>query len=810
MRSIQIFVLFLCVYFASHFGSTFVCINSYAHAENALKVTGVSGASGYDLADGAVAPTIYGGITGDIADCQNAYGTSTACDNCMPSQPVGSEKACNTTRIHNTLVLHIDFVVVADISGPIYFGYNNGGPITTNGSFTVSPSSTTLSKGSTGSVEVDWGTLCSLFMSDSTCAAAPGTDVRDTIYISLDSGYDSAKRIDININFLDPGSTALTTQDLLGCATEGLSPTAPDDGICRFNAKPGDQKVFLDDNITTPDCTVKFKYARFFYSNISQGGSFVDASYGSPYYKDLPFNSICKPDGDWVIDDLNNDEVYVFRSSMVDLANNNVFLNTYDTTLVSGGQEGIFGAQPDCNDADLAAANAAPGDVGFDADTGCTFAARPGEVVGLLPNDFNCFIATAAYGTGFEPKIFIFRKFRDHILLKNHIGKDFVKLYYEYGPTMARFIADKPILRSLARAALWPAWGFSWIALHYKLSGLSVLLLGLLVVLIFVTPIFLAFKARRVRRPLAFSKTFSKTNFMIFGVLFLFVATIFTQAAQAQKVGAPTQPALVRPPDILSDETQPEDVPQIKKKTGIFDDTFKPENRLIEHPNAAKGLIKIDKNRIYQYKVKTSEQTAVGTFHLGLYEPLDLVNPEDSSLTFDELYDETNFPIILYDHEFQFWSKLGRLSWKVGGGFYFAQGNGRFVNLNPDPDGPSEAFSLFIFPMNVGLTYRFQYYDYQWLVPYVEGGGDIFAFAETRDDDYNPSLGAAFGAAPAAHGSVGLSVLLGRNASSFLDLDREYGINTIYLTAEFRRYVALSSKFDFTGNAITGGISAEY
>lgn len=802
--AIVIFSVLSCLYFGS-----------YAKAANALKIISVSGASGYDAGTGTASPTIYGGITGDIVDCQNAYGESTACNNCIPSQPAGSEKACNTSRIHNSLVLRIEFEVVADITGPISFGHNTGGATSfSSGSFTPSPT-TSLSKGSTGSVEITWGTLCGLFLAsaDSSCPAAPGTNTNVTLYISLDSSYDTTKRIEINLNFLDPNAT--TTSDLLGCATTGLSPTAPDDGICRFNAKPGDGKVYVDDNITIPNCTVKFKYARFFYSNISVGDSFIDASYGSSNYVDLPFDSNCTPDGDWVIDGLTNGQVYAFRSSMVDLANNNVFLNTYDT-VVTGGPEGILGAQPSCNDADLAAVAELPGDTGFDADTDCTFAARPGQVEGLLPEDFNCFIATAAYGTGFEPKVFTLRKFRNHFLLRNSIGKSIIKTYYKYGPAAARYIADKPLLRSLTRGALWPVWGLAWLSLQYGLLfGLSAALLGLAVT----ASLFFAF-AHFLK---ILKKKFFRTKMSTFTLFSLVVLmNIPSNDSMAQSIAKPQstaqppmQPALVQPPDILLDDQTPvvdatDTVPHIKKKRGSYDATFKPENRLIEHPNASKGLIKIDKNRVYQYKVKTTDQSGVGNFHLGLYEPLDLVNPNDSSLSFDELYDETDFPLILYDHEIQFWRKFGRLGWTLGGGFYFAQGNGRFVELNPDPDPPSESFTLLVLPLNAGLIYRFQYHDYQRAVPYVAGGGDIFAFAETRDDNNNPTLGAALGAALAAHGSVGLSILLGRNSGSFLDLDREYGINTIYLTAEFRRYIGLSSKFDFTGNAITGGISAEY
>lgn len=463
---------------------------SLALAENAIKITNVSYASGYDLGSGTTTPIIYGGLTGDgtvgATGCQNSLDATTFCNNCIRGQGVGAETACNTTRIHTELVLHIDFEVVADITGPIYFGYNDGGGVAfASGDYSVSPS-TSLSKGDTGYVEITWGKLCTLFLSsqDSSCPPNPGTTDRATLYISLDSNFDTTKRVAIEIQFLDPNAT--TTSDLLGCATVGLSPTAPDDGICRFNAKPGDEKVFVDDDLTIPNCTVNFKYARFFYSSISQGGSFADAAYGSPNYVDLPFNSSCEPEGDWIIDGLNNGEVYVFRSSMVDLANNNVFLNMYDTP-VSGGPEGIFGSENLCTDADLAAVADGPGDQGFDADTACQFAARPGEVVGLLPEDFNCFIATAAYGSSFESKVSTLRKFRNRILFKSKFGKNFIKLYYKYGPFAARYIADKPMLRAITRVALWPFWGFAWFALQYGLSVTLVLIFILIASLLYTT-----------------------------------------------------------------------------------------------------------------------------------------------------------------------------------------------------------------------------------------------------------------------------------------------------------------------------------
>lgn len=284
-------------------------------------------------------------------------------------------------------------------------------------------------------------------------------------------------------------------------------------------------------------------------------------------------------------------------------------------------------------------------------------------------------------------------------------------------------------------------------------------------------------------------------------------------------------PALVTPPDALTDETLPmeaetaeeeplqldskEPVPQIQKKKSYIDPRFRPESRFIEHPNAAKGLIKIDKEKVYHYKVKTSEQKQASSFRLGTYEPTELTNPDHSNLSFSELYDNVSFPLLLYDQERQFFQKFGKLGWKFGAGFYLAQGNGKFEN-EANTETPKENFTLFVFPLNIGLIYRMQFFTNQWIVPYAEGAVDAFCFGEFRDDDQNPALGAALGLAPAAHFSLGGSLAMGKDASAFLDLDREYGINTIYLSLEYRQYLSLSNKYDFSGAAITGGITAEY
>lgn len=55
------------------------------------------------------------------------------------------------------------------------------------------------------------------------------------------------------------------------------------------------------------------------------------------------------------------------------------------------------------------------------------------------PKSGGCYIATAVYGSYDCPEVWVLRRFRDHSLAKNLLGRLFIKLYYSISPTLVKF-----------------------------------------------------------------------------------------------------------------------------------------------------------------------------------------------------------------------------------------------------------------------------------------------------------------------------------------------------------------------------------
>lgn len=84
-----------------------------------------------------------------------------------------------------------------------------------------------------------------------------------------------------------------------------------------------------------------------------------------------------------------------------------------------------------------------------------------------------CFIATAAYGSYFEPHVKVLRDFRDRYLMTNATGKWFVEAYYKYSPPIADYIRDKELLKFIVRMILTP---IVFMIEHFYLSLLYIMI----------------------------------------------------------------------------------------------------------------------------------------------------------------------------------------------------------------------------------------------------------------------------------------------------------------------------------------------
>ena len=84
-----------------------------------------------------------------------------------------------------------------------------------------------------------------------------------------------------------------------------------------------------------------------------------------------------------------------------------------------------------------------------------------GGLLGKEGGGTGCFIATAAFGTPMAKEVRSFCKFRDEVLLKDPLGREFVKFYYAVSPPIAEFIRNRPGLKAMVREALKPLVWFS-------------------------------------------------------------------------------------------------------------------------------------------------------------------------------------------------------------------------------------------------------------------------------------------------------------------------------------------------------------
>lgn len=409
------------------FASLVLLIHFQVHAAPPV-VTAISGVSASNLV-GTV--TAYGGFAGTAC---TGIDLNTTCDNCAGA----GLTACNSMRSY----LNLNFRVTASHA-------DTGNLILVK---SVDNTMISTSPHTSATVAAPWSAICAGLGTGgiSDCETSPTKE--GTIKVCIDK--------DLNNAFTAGEECADVRVKIVTMAPLTYDIADTNNGIVNFTPYPGDEKIYLEDLQTSPN-----------FPNLAHGGKITavrvfigegNMTNAVPGAGLAPKELSVIEDGntldDSVVDGLTNAVPYWFRVGLVDEANNVGYFWPPSPHTDTNGKN-----------CDVEA---------------CVYTSTPDEVVGLLTEDMNCFIASAAYGTSFNEKLDTFREFRFKKLLPTELGRRFVKAYYHYGPIAARFIHDKPYMRAAARGMLWPAYGFSRLALSqgmglacfYSLFAMTVLI----------------------------------------------------------------------------------------------------------------------------------------------------------------------------------------------------------------------------------------------------------------------------------------------------------------------------------------------
>jgi hypothetical protein len=227
----------------------------------------------------------------------------------------------------------------------------------------------------------------------------------------------------------------------------------------------------------------------------------------------------------------------------------------------------------------------------------------------------------------------------------------------------------------------------------------------------------------------------------------------------------------------------------------------------VEHPSAAKGLLRINKDGSYQYRTKLKEKSASGSFSVAIFAP-PKIQSESGSIDFEEMYGSENLYAGMFAYEWQPFRGFGSLGLQVGAGITSVTAKGYFKNPNPSrPSRAQESYNLFIVPISAFLVYRLEYFRRQWLVPFVSGGGIYYGLAEVRNDGKAPTLAGA----PAIGGGGGLLLSVSRwDWGSAYAMSEEYGIADMWVLVQARAMQGLNKATDFTNQTLDVGIAVDF
>lgn len=298
---------------------------------------------------------------------------------------------------------------------------------------------------------------------------------------------------------------------------------------------------------------------------------------------------------------------------------------------------------------------------------------------------------------------------------------------------------------------------------------------------------------------------------MRWGSALLFLLPVAALAAK------PASPPIVREPAAAEDEfewsgqnalsDEPDQPAVANPSPGSFKKPAGPPQGgtvRVPHPDAAKGLLRINKDGSYQYKTTLRPKSQAMSVRVMMMTPPTISGPNGA--TFKSIYGSGSLYSLAVDYEWDPFKSFGALGVQLGTGIATAHGNGVLTGYAGNSTA-QETYNIFIVPLSAYAIYRFEYVRRQWVVPFVNGGVTYYGMAEKRDDDKPVK----FAGAPAIGGGGGVHLSISRldQAKAFV-LDREYGVADMWLTLEGRVVQGLYSDTDFSSEMVSVGVTVDF
>lgn len=404
-------------------------------------ITGVSRVEGLVLESGSTTTsttiTAYGGIAGAFTCSDNTL----TCNNCADPGLSGDDNlvACNDARIGPQVVITI--TLISDTASLPTTARTAISTDDTGGTLISGVTQVAVTQGTQVSMQVPWSAICSTIGAGTNCEITESVSkvLRVGIDVdgdgSLNDAIDEVKQISFNlVNIPNAATAPYKSLGPINCQDTGAQA-----GLCQYSVFPGDEKFYVEnlqglDNGFPNSPTVEFRQVRVFYTTDGFASINPTTNYADLRVEGSGTSTEVSPNQ--VSGGIENEQNYFTKIALVDAAGN---VGYYTPQLADDYCDGI--SYTNCHQV------------------------QPGKVVGVLSKDFNCFIATAAYGSKLAPQVETFRRFRDRFLLPTNLGASFVDFYYEHSPKYAKMISESETLRAASRVALWPLLVYAWLSL---------------------------------------------------------------------------------------------------------------------------------------------------------------------------------------------------------------------------------------------------------------------------------------------------------------------------------------------------------